>query len=198
MRMRREGTEFEALWLLRTFVGALPPSSGLWRGRRPPPDPQIAPDRSHSMRTAESDHMADPRIGESSRYTRATLVRRLSQARTFIDRKTTSQRSFPSQVATPRRPSAPWRRPCSVPRATSRLGGPSVHQCSHAPQTCDNKSRGEVVSAWMKVGARCGPQALRHESGSKAGSSNGGRTAGAAGDGQGARPRCPTTSNNPD
>ena len=139
---------------------------------------------------------ADPLIGESSRYTRATLVRRLSQARTFIDRKNTSQRCFPSLVATARRPSAPWRRPCSVPTISSHLGGPRGPERSHAPQTCDNKSRGKVVSAWMKGGARCGPQALRHESGSKAGSSNGGWTAGAAGDGQGARPRCQTTSNN--
>ena len=108
MRMRRKGTEFEVLWLLRTFVA--PPAATQW-AVAPAPGPMTALCRSHSMGTAESDHTADPHIAESSRYTRATLVRRLSQARTFIDRKSTSQRCFPSLVATARRQSAPRRWP---------------------------------------------------------------------------------------
>ena len=51
MRMRRKGTEFEVLWLLRTFVA--PPAATQW-AVAPAPDSQIAPDRAHGMGTAES------------------------------------------------------------------------------------------------------------------------------------------------
>ena len=51
MRMRRKGTEFEVLWLLRTFVA--PPAATQW-AVAPAPGPMTALCRSHSMGTAES------------------------------------------------------------------------------------------------------------------------------------------------
>ena len=115
MRMRRKGAEFEALGLLRTFVGGPAADSGLWRGGRPPPNSMTALGRAHSVGTAESGCRRWPHMGTCDRYTICSHAGRPRQARAL------------------RRPSRGWSRPSRraptpARRRTAAGGGPRAHR----------------------------------------------------------------------